>query len=108
LEIALLIGLPYLAASATFSVIRASRNLFSQEMVIPRWRANSQGATTLGLALGLSAIAIAGGMLIEALGFSALFVVGTITGLAAAGLLFLYLYMASRRRAEQALAGRSV
>ena len=105
-ETALLIGIPYLAATATFSVIRASRNLFSQEMVIPLWRANSQGATTLGLALGLSAIAIAGGMLIEAFGFSSLFVVGTITGLAAAGLLFLYLYMANRRRAGQAMAGR--
>ncbi len=104
----LLIGVPYLAASATFSVIRASRNLFSQEMVIPRWRANSQGAATLGLALGLSAIAIAGGMLIEALGFGALFIVGAMTGVASAGLLFLYLYMTNRRRAGQALAGRSV
>ncbi len=104
----LLIGLPYLAATATFSVIRASRNLFSQEMVIPRWRADSQGATTLGLAMGLSAIAIAGGMLIETLGFSSLYVVGTLTGLAAGGLLFVYLSMASRRRAGEALAGRPV
>ncbi len=103
----LLIGLPYLAASATFSVIRASRNLFSQEMVIPRWRANSQGAMTLGVALGLAAIAIAGGMLIEAFGFGALFVAGAVAGFAAAGLLFLYLYMINRRRAAQPLAGRS-
>ena len=108
LQTVLLIGAPYLAASATFSVIRASRNLFSQEMVIPRWRAHSQGTATLGLALGLSAIAIAGGMLIEALGFGALFMVGVMTGVASAGLLFLYLYMTNRRRAGQALAGRSV
>lgn len=108
LQIVLLIGAPYLAASATFSVIRASRNLFSQEMVIPHWRAHSQGTATLGLALGLSAIAVGGGMLIEALGFGALFVAGAITGVASAGLLFLYLYMTNRRRAGQALAGRSV
>lgn len=103
----LLIGIPYLAASATFSVIRASRNLFSQEMVIPRWRANSQGATTLGVALGLAAIGIAGGMLIEAFGFGALFIAGAVAGLAAALLLFLYLYMINRRRAAQSMAGRS-
>ena len=108
LQTVLLIGAPYLAASATFSVIRASRNLFSQEMVIPRWRAHSQGTATLGLALGLSAIGIAGGILIESLGFSSLFIVGAMTGAASAGLLFLYLYTTNRRRAGQALAGRSV
>ena len=108
LQIILLIGAPYLAAAATFSVIRASRNLFSQEMVIPLWRAHSQGTTTLGLAFGLSAIAISGGMLIEALGFGALFIAGVMTAVASAGLLFLYLYMTNRRRSGQALAGRSV
>ena len=53
LQTVLLIGAPYLAASATFSVIRASRNLFSQEMVIPRWRAHSQGTATAGPGAGL-------------------------------------------------------
>jgi hypothetical protein len=98
-----LIGAAYLATVATLAVIRASRNMFGQQIVSPRWRTSSQGAAMLGLAFGLSAAGVVGGTLIEVFGFGALFFAGAAAALAAAGLLLGYLLRAARRRAGQTL-----
>ena len=102
-----LLGAAYLGAAGTLAVIRAARNMFGQEIVILRWRTSSQGAAMLGLAFGLAVAGVAGGVIIEAFSFSALYLAGALAALAAAGLLLGYLLRAAKRQAGQAFAGRS-
>ncbi len=100
-----LIGGSYLAATASFSVIRAGRNLFGQELVADIWRTSSQGAAMLGLAFGLSIAGIAGGAIIAAYGFGALYAAGAVSTLLAVGLLLGYLQWNARHQARQAVSG---
>jgi MFS family permease len=102
-----LIGGSYLAATATFSVIRAGRNLFGQELVVDIWRTSSQGAGMLGLAFGLSVAGVAGGALIAAYGFGALYAAGAVSALLSAGLLYGYLQWNARHQAREAVSGAS-
>jgi MFS family permease len=97
------IGIAYLAAVATFSVIRAGRNMFGQELVLTRWRTSSQGAAMLGLACGLSAAGIVGGRMINAYGFGVLYAFGALATLLGACLLFSYLHQLARRRSDPAI-----
>ena len=102
-----LISAAYLALAATLTVLGTARDMFGQEIVVARWRTSSQGVAMLGLAFGLSAAGVVGGMLIEAFGFGALYLTGALAALAAAGLLLGYLQRAARRRAGQAFGIRS-
>jgi predicted MFS family arabinose efflux permease len=90
----------YTGAMVTFTIVGSSRDLFGQEMVIPRWRTSSQAIAIMGLGLGNSVAAVLGGLLIGAAGFGALYRFGTVAALLAAGLLFAYLYIAGRRRSR--------
>ncbi len=90
----------YTGAMVTFTVVGSSRDLFGQEMVIPRWRTSSQAVAIIGLGLGNSVAAVLGGLLIGVAGFGALYRFGTLAALLAAGLLFAYLYIAGRRRSR--------
>ncbi len=99
-----LISAAYLAVAATLTVLGTARDMFGQEIVIPRWRTSSQGAAMLGLAFGLSIAGVVGGALIEALGFGALYLAGALAVLTAAGLLLGYLHRAARRGSGQAQA----
>jgi MFS family permease len=87
-----LVGAAYLAVTATLTVVGTARDMFGQEIVLPRWRTSSQAAAMLGLALGLAVAGVVGGALIEALSFGALYLAGALSALAAAGLLFGYLH----------------
>ena len=97
-----LIVATYLALAATTTVLGTARDMFGQEIVIARWRTSSQGVAMLGLAFGLSAAGVLGGVLIETFGFGALYLTGALAALTAAGLLLGYLQRAARRRAGQA------
>jgi predicted MFS family arabinose efflux permease len=74
-----------------------ARNIFSQEIVAPRWRTTTSAIATIGLALGWSGAAAVGGYLSAQAGFRSLFLVGAVLALAAAGLLLGYEYARSKR-----------
>jgi MFS family permease len=103
-----LVSAAYLAVAATLTVLGTGRDMFGQEIVIPRWRTSSQGAAMLGLAFGLSAAGVVGGALIGAFGFSALYLAGAVAALAAAGLLLSYLLRGARHRLGQPQVGPTV
>ena len=92
----------YMGAMASFTIVGAGRDLFGQEMVIPRWRTSSQAVAIFGLAMGNAVAAVLGGLLILAVGFGALYLFGMSAAFVAAGLLFLYLYVRGRRRTRYA------
>jgi len=91
-------ALGYMAVIATFTVTGTTRDLFGQELVTPRWRTSSQGVAVIGMALGWSAAGVVGGILIEAVGFSALYLIGSLTALLAAVLLLGFLRTVGRRQ----------
>jgi MFS family permease len=102
------VGAAYLVVAATLTVLGTARDMFGQEIVIPRWRTSSQGVAMLGLAFGLSVAGVVGGALIEAFGFGALYLTGALAVLAAAGLLLTYLHRSTRRSASQVQARPAV
>ncbi len=95
----------YMGAMASFTIVGAGRDLFGQEMVLPRWRTSSQAVAIFGLAMGNAVAAVLGGLLIVAAGFGALYLFGMSAAVVAAGLLFVYLYTRGRRRAQYAAKG---
>ena len=95
----------YMGAMAAFTIVGAGRDLFGQEMVIPRWRTSSQAVAIFGLAMGNAVVAVLGGPLILAVGFGALYLFGMSAACVAAGLLFGYLYLQGRRRTRYAAEG---
>jgi len=68
-----------------------ARNIFSQEIVEPRWRTTTSAIATVGIGLGWSSTALAGGYLIPRIGFSGLFWIGALLAFAAAILLWGYI-----------------
>jgi MFS family permease len=105
-----IIGAAYLALAAALAVVRASRNLFGQELVAPRWRTSSQGAGALGLAFGVAVAGTAGGAIVTAVGFSAMFAAGALVTLISALCLYGYLQRSARHHAAPTLpqpAGRA-
>jgi MFS family permease len=88
----------YMLAIATFTMIGTTRDLFGQELVIPRWRTSSQGVAIMGMALGWAAAGVVGGALIETAGFSAVYLAGALASVLAATLLFGYLRRARQRQ----------
>ena len=95
----------YMGAMASFTIVGAGRDLFGQEMVIPRWRTSSQAVAIFGLAMGNAVAAVLGGLLILAVGFGALYLFGMSAAFVAAGLLFVYLFLRGRRRTRYATEG---
>lgn len=94
-------ALAFMGVNAMAAVTGMTRDLFGQEMALPRWRTTSQGVAIIGLALGWATAGIVGGALISRVGFGAVFLVGAMTALTAAALLVGFL----RRRSAQAGAG---
>lgn len=96
-----LIALPSLGVAAGgFAVVLAmasinnpARNIFSQEIVVGPWRTTGAAVLTIGMALGWSGSAVAGGFIIARVGFGGLF--GLSAALAAVAAL---LALAYRRR----------
>jgi MFS family permease len=94
----------YMAVMAAIACLGTSRDLFGQELVIPRWRTSSQGVAMIGMSLGWAAAGVIGGVLIEAAGFSTLFLAGALAAFLAAGLLFGYLRRSHTHSAQAAAA----
>jgi predicted MFS family arabinose efflux permease len=73
------------------------RHLFGQELVAAHWRTNAASVNQVGIGLGASGAAAAGGILIGVAGFSGVFGVGAALSLAAATSLAVFSVL--RRRA---------
>jgi MFS family permease len=89
--------LGYMGMMIALAVNGPARNIFSQEIVAPRWRTTTSATTTLGLALGWSSAAAAGGYMSAEAGFRGLFLVSAVLAFAAAALLLGYAYVRSKR-----------
>jgi MFS family permease len=76
-------GFGFAGVMALFSLTTAPLRVYSQEITSPPWRAAMSGAVMLGAGLSISAMALTGGYLIDALGYSGLFLTGA--GLTVAG-----------------------
>ncbi|MGQ0600924.1 MAG: MFS transporter [Anaerolineales bacterium] len=84
-------SLGFVGVMSLLAVNAPSRNIFSQEIVPPRWRTITSALATIGVGLGWASSAAAGGYLITRVGFSGLFVISALLALAAAFLLWGYL-----------------
>jgi MFS family permease len=85
-------------AGSMLSIGGASRNLFSQEIVTQRWRTMSSAVSTIGLALGWTVAAFAGGAIIRSMGFAPMFLLSGLMAWVSAGLTALFL---RQRRSQQ-------
>jgi MFS family permease len=89
--------LGYMGMMTALAVNGPARNIFSQEIVAPRWRTTTSAIATIGLALGWSGAAAAGGYMSAQAGFRSLFLVSAVLAFAAAVLLLGYAYARSKR-----------
>jgi MFS family permease len=76
---------------AMSTLMGTGRDLLGQQLVALRWRTTIQSVVIIGLALGWAAIGVVGGWLIETVGFSAMFLAGSVGALLSAALLFTFL-----------------
>jgi MFS family permease len=90
--------LGYMAMMVVLSLNGPARSIFSQEITAPRWRTTTSAVSTIGLALGWSGAAAAGGYLSAQVGFRSLFQVSAVLAFAAALLLLGYTYTRSKIR----------
>jgi hypothetical protein len=74
-------ALGFMGVMTMAAVHGPARNVFSQELVAPRWRTTTAAILTIGTALGWASTAAAGGFVIAAVGFTGLFALSA--GLAA-------------------------
>jgi MFS family permease len=90
-------SLGYMGMMIALALNGPARSIFSQEMVAPCWRTTTSATATLGLALGWSSAAAAGGYLSAQTGFRGLFLISAVLAFAAAALLLGYAYARSKR-----------
>jgi predicted MFS family arabinose efflux permease len=86
----------YMGLMLVLAVNGPARNIFSQEMVAPRWRTSTSAIATIGLALGWSGAAAVGGYLSAQAGYRSLFLVGALLAFAAVARLLGYGYVRSK------------
>jgi MFS family permease len=84
-------ALAFMGVIAMVTMTNTSRDLFGQEIVIPRWRTTAQGTAVVGLALGWATAGVMGGYLIETLGFGIIFFTGAVSAVLSALLLVTFL-----------------
>jgi MFS family permease len=78
----------FVGMGATIGVLGTTRNIFSQEIVLPQWRTTTSAIATIGLALGWASTSGIGGYVIARLSYSGLFFIGAASAFAAAILLW--------------------
>ena len=75
-----------------------TRSIFSQEIVLPRWRTTTSAIATVGIGLGWASTALVGGYLIPRVGFSGLFWIGALLAFVAAILLWGFIRTRSKHK----------
>jgi MFS family permease len=88
-------GFGFMGVTALFSLTTAPLRVYTQEITPPRWRTAMSGAVMMGAGFSISMIALAGGYLIAALGYTGLFLTGA--GLTVAGALLFWACFGLRR-----------
>jgi predicted MFS family arabinose efflux permease len=83
--------LMYIFVVAAQTIANTTRGIFGQEIFSARWRTSSQSISVVGGALGWAIAGIGGGALIQASGFTMLYLACALAALLAAGLLYGYL-----------------
>ncbi len=68
-------------AGITGQISGASRSLFSQDIVEARWRTLAAAVVTIGIGVGTSTVALAGGLLIQSIGYTGVFFLAGVTTL---------------------------
>ena len=89
------VGFILISLLSNFSV--TARNIFSQEIVKPRWRTTVNAVVSICLALSMGAAGLVGGMIIPIIGFSGMFTFGAALALLAVLLYTTWQLMSSRR-----------
>jgi MFS family permease len=84
-------SLAFMGVIAMVTMANTTRDLFGQEIVIPRWRTTAQGTAVVGLALGWATAGVVGGYLIETIGFGIIFFTGAVSAMLSALLLVAFL-----------------
>jgi predicted MFS family arabinose efflux permease len=94
-------GLGYVGVTALSSIRYPAFLLYSMELVPPNWRGTLAGAGEMAGGLSFALMAFVGGYMIEAQGFTALFLTGAV--LATVGTLLFYLWFMLPRAKRVAL-----
>jgi predicted MFS family arabinose efflux permease len=88
-------GFILISLLSNFSVI--SRNIFSQEIVKPRWRTTVNAVISICLALSMGVAGMVGGRIIPIIGFSGMFTIGAALALLSVLLYAIWQLKSSRR-----------
>ena len=86
------------------AVAGPAQNLFSQEIVSPRWRTTTSALSTVGMASGWATVAAMGGYAIAAVGFSAFFLLCATLSLTSALVVLVYVRRTTAARATAVVA----
>jgi MFS family permease len=68
-------GLGFMGVMMMAAIYGPARSLFSQELVLPRWRTTTSAILTIGMALGSACTTAGGGFVISTVRFGGLFAV---------------------------------
>jgi MFS family permease len=88
-------GLGFATSGLAFTATTGPTRVFSQELVVPRWRATMASAYMMGAGLAISASSLLGGYVIADLGYRALFGIGSAL-IAVAAFLFWFWFRVPR------------
>ena len=99
-------GLGFMGVMMMAAIYGPARSLFSQELVLPRWRTTTSAILTIGMALGSACTTAGGGFVISTVGFGGLFAVSAGLAAGSAALAWsTYRLRAERLAAPAALGG---
>ena len=84
-------GLSLAGVTAMGAIASAASTIYSQEVVLPGWRALMSGASLTAMGLSSSYMSLGGGYIIASLGYPVFYLIGA--GLAAAGALLFWAYL---------------
>lgn len=87
----LAVGVGYIILLAVLSITYPIFGVFSQSSVEPQWRTMMSSAASVSIGLGIALTSFGGGYLITSSGFKTLFVMGAISGLLGAGIVWFFL-----------------
>ena len=86
------VGFSFMLLIATSSVINPAFNIFSQSLVLPRWRTTMASGISMSTGLAIAMTALVGSVIILNFGFQTLFVIGAFIILLAAISFTLYFF----------------
>jgi hypothetical protein len=93
----------YIGVMGSIAMANTIRNIFSQEIVIPRWRTISSAITIVGMAVGWGSSAWIGGALVKSAGFQGVFILGAALTFISVGLLLARDQMIRQRAGKASL-----